>query len=503
MATQAYDAVIATITVANDATSVTKAMVKSTTWREGTSGSWLSTDCTLTAGKVYQFRTPLSGMGSGTTAILPNIKADVTVDWDTSGSVITNAGTYFMYYYARGCSSLTSLGVPDTSGLTSVGTYFMGSYAYGCSSLTSLGVPDTSGLTSVGNYFMGSYAVGCSGLTSLGVPDTSGLASVGNGFMSSYAGNCNALTELHLPSSTGWFAINNINWGIPAGRLGILKGHVQDAASKAAWDLLTVSGKTLYTNQIQSTANVIIVGGEPQPEEYSLECAKGTYALTGNSATFSLVRNYRLTANAGTYSLTGSNAELTRGFTLKASGDGITISGAGSAVVNGEYTLIAPKQYEKTDADVYVLYTLLLGGIWSIGDEFNSYYNAESNVETPDLVTNWEVQEGGALPLPTVTASSGGGSYKITGADANLTIQRNYVLACASGSYSVSGNDVTFAIQRNYVLQLDSGAYILTGTNVNFIVGTTTTPMCRTFVIEPENRTYVIEPENRTYEVRC
>ena len=33
--TQAYDAIIATITTASDATSVTKSMVKSTQWREG------------------------------------------------------------------------------------------------------------------------------------------------------------------------------------------------------------------------------------------------------------------------------------------------------------------------------------------------------------------------------------------------------------------------------------------------------------------------------------
>ncbi len=66
---QAYNAIIATITTASDASSVTKSMVKSTQWREGTSCTWLSTDCTLTKSKVYQYRTPLSGMSSGTTAI--------------------------------------------------------------------------------------------------------------------------------------------------------------------------------------------------------------------------------------------------------------------------------------------------------------------------------------------------------------------------------------------------------------------------------------------------
>ena len=326
--TQAYDAIIATITTASDATSVTKTMVKSTEWREGTSGDWYTTDCTLTANKVYQFRTPLSGMGSGTTAILPNIKAAVTVDWDTTATPITAVSTYFMYYYAyncsaltslsvpdtsgltsvdsnfmyyyaygcssltslsvpdtsgltsvgnyfmasyaRGCSSLTSLSVPDTSGLTSVGSNFMYYYASGCSSLTSLSVPDTSGLTSVGNYFMASYAYGCSSLTSLSVPDTSGLTSVGSNFMYYYAYNCSALTSLMLPSATGWFEDYNISWAVPSARLGYLYGYTPDAASQTAWQALTANGKTLYINYIQNSSYVLVqepptpVGGIPK-----------------------------------------------------------------------------------------------------------------------------------------------------------------------------------------------------------------------------------------------
>ena len=160
--TQAYDAIIATITTASDASSVTKSMVKSTQWREGTSGTWLSTSCTLTAGKVYQFRTPLSGMDAGTVAILPNIKASVVVDWDATATAITTVGKFFMSNYARGCTSLTSLSVPDTSGLTTVGTYFMAYYANGCTSLTSL----------------------------------------------------------LLPSTTGWFASNKVSWNVPSARLG-------------------------------------------------------------------------------------------------------------------------------------------------------------------------------------------------------------------------------------------------------------------------------------------
>ena len=130
---QAYDAIIATIVVASDASQVVKAMVKSTEWREGTSGSWLTTDCTLNPSTTYQFRTPLSGMDSTPIAILPNIKASVTVDWDTTATPISTLGDFFMMGYAFGCSNLTSLSVPDTSGITSVGDFFMMGYAYDCS----------------------------------------------------------------------------------------------------------------------------------------------------------------------------------------------------------------------------------------------------------------------------------------------------------------------------------------------------------------------------------
>jgi len=207
--TQAYDRIIATITVAGDATQVTKAMEKSTEWRAGTSGDWYTTDCTLTAGNVYQFRTPLSGMSSSFTSILPNIKASVTVDWDTAATPITTVGDYFMRSYAHYCSALTSLSMPDTSGLTSVGSDFMRSYAQNCSALTSLSVPDTSGLTTVGDYFMASYAYGCSALTSLSAPDTSGLTSVGTNFMAYYASSCSALTSLSMPDTSGLTSVGS------------------------------------------------------------------------------------------------------------------------------------------------------------------------------------------------------------------------------------------------------------------------------------------------------
>lgn len=396
MATQAYDAVIATITVSNDATSVTKAMVKQTTWREGTSGAWLSTDCTLTAGNVYQFRTPLSGMGSSSTAILPNIKAAVTVDWDTSATAITTVGNYFMAIYAGGCTALTSLGVPDTSGLTSVGNYFMYFYANSCTSLTSLSVPDTSGLTTVGDYFMRYYAYGC-----------------------------NALASLILPPSTGWFGNNNINWDVPAGRLGILKGHVPNAAAKAAWDLLTVSGKTLYTNYIQSPDNVVIVGDEP--EEYELEIASGTYNLIGSTTNFALRRNRKLDIATGTYSLVGTNANLD---------------------LQGNKTLTI-------DSGVYGL------------------------TGTPvNLITSLN---------KIITLDSG--EYSLSGKDVGLSasIKADYVININSGFYSLSGSAVDTGSMTDKLLRMDSDEYGVLGRAVELTASIYEPPTDRFAVLKIRN----------------
>ena len=235
----------------------TSALSGTVYYRAGTSGDWTS----------------LSVSGTDTTFPVTSTTMQIAHGWNKSGnnymtpsfrnatnitsitisqkSFLTGAmGNYFMYAYAFSCSSLTSLDVPDTSSLESVGNNFMYNYAYGCSSLTFLAVPDTSGLTSVGDSFMRSYAYGCSSLTSLAVPDTSGLTSVGDSFMRYYARDCSSLTKLVLPA-VGWFEDNNVDWSVPAGRLGVLKGRVLNSDDLSGWKALTAEGKTLYTNYIR------------------------------------------------------------------------------------------------------------------------------------------------------------------------------------------------------------------------------------------------------------
>src|SRR5574344_545308 len=151
--------------------------------REGTSGAW----------------SDLSVSGTATTFNVTNTTMQIAHDWNKSGNkymtcsfygqstnlteidisqkaVLSGAvGNYFMSYYAFNCSNLTSLSVPDTSGVTTVDASFMYFYARGCSKLTSLNIPDTSNITTVGNNFMSGYATYCITLTSLSVPDTSNI----------------------------------------------------------------------------------------------------------------------------------------------------------------------------------------------------------------------------------------------------------------------------------------------------------------------------------------
>ncbi|HUM44794.1 MAG TPA: hypothetical protein PKI14_17755, partial [Fervidobacterium sp.] len=75
-----------------------------------------------------------------------------------------------------------------------------------------------------------------------------------------------SLIELVLPA-VGWFEDNNVNWSVPAGRLGVLKGRVLDSDDLSSWRALTAEGKTLYTNYIRDPDLVYYEGVEPAQGE--------------------------------------------------------------------------------------------------------------------------------------------------------------------------------------------------------------------------------------------
>lgn len=179
-------------------------------YRAGTSGAWTS----------------LSVSGYDTTFPITSTTMQIAHNWDKSGN------SYMTPSFTNG--TMTGIAISQKAALSGgVGDYFMHSYAYDCSNLTTLAVPDTSGLTSAGGSFMSNYAYGCS-----------------------------KLTQLILPNA-GWFKTNNVNWSVPSGRLGLLYGDTTNSIDQADWQALTVSGKILYTNYIRSIYDVRLNGTPP------------------------------------------------------------------------------------------------------------------------------------------------------------------------------------------------------------------------------------------------
>ncbi|WP_461247473.1 LPXTG cell wall anchor domain-containing protein [Treponema sp. R6D11] len=199
--------VVARMRVRDDAETVEKTLNRDSRYsRDGVNWSEKNDVIVIEPNEVVFIYTPKGGFtsNSGLVVVLPNVKADVDVSCTPNQK---DFGAYFLVSYARDCSSLMSLGVPDTSSFSHSGQSFMHTYAYGCSGLTSLGVPNTSNMSYVESDFMTYYAFGCSSLVRLDVPDLSNIVFGNlNGqsyyFMVGYARGCSKLTKLPMPDTS-------------------------------------------------------------------------------------------------------------------------------------------------------------------------------------------------------------------------------------------------------------------------------------------------------------
>ena len=120
---------------------------------------------------VYNERVTITGY-NGT-------RSNLIIPGEIKGYRVTSIGGSAF----EGCSSLTSINIPD--GVTSIGY----SAFYGCSSLTSINIPD--GVTSIGDWTFN----GCSSLTSINIPNS--VTSIEYGAFY----RCSSLTSITIPNS--------------------------------------------------------------------------------------------------------------------------------------------------------------------------------------------------------------------------------------------------------------------------------------------------------------
>ena len=175
---------------------------------------------------------------------------------------IPDGVTSIGYDVFRDCTNLTSINIPD--GVTSIGDLAF----YGCSSLTSINIPD--GVTSIGDWTFN----GCSSLTSINIPN--GVTSIG---LCAFSG-CSSLTSITIPD----------------GVTSIGDGAFGDCSS------LT---KTNYTGTIDKWTEIYFVSGDSNPTNYSRNLYINNQLVTkANLTTATKISNY---AFKGCTSLTSIN----------------------------------------------------------------------------------------------------------------------------------------------------------------------------------------------------
>lgn len=96
----------------------------------------------------------------------------------------------------------------------------------------------------------------------------------------------------------------------------------------------------------------------------------------------------------------------------------VTVSGAGSNVVNGVYQTNGVFNNKTTyikEAGVYILWLGSINPYWLMNASGVSYYRSYDDVVTPDLCTTWVVSTG-SLPVPTVTSTNPISGISVTAA---------------------------------------------------------------------------------------
>lgn len=160
---------------------------------------------------------------------------------------------------------------------------------------------------------------------------------------------------------------------------------------------------------------------------YTLTAQKGSYSITGQSAT--VLKHKLLTAQAGSYSYTGNTTNIT--YTPNAAIFTLTAQ-TGAYAINGKTATISRNRILSAQTGTYTF-----------------------NGVSADITH---------VPLANVyNLIAEGGSYTISGINANIS--RNRRLSTTAGNYQVLGNNAT--ILKSKRLSAQTGIYTYTGQSIN------------------------------------
>ena len=179
-----------------------------------------------------------------------NFSGTIVIPESYEGRRVTNIG----YEAFRGCSSLTSITIPNS--VTNIGS----SAFYGCSGLTSVTIPNS--VTSIGDRAF----EGCSGLTSVTIPNS--VTSIG---VDAFSG-CSGLTNVTIPNS-----VTSIRWGAFLGCSGLTSVTIPNSVTSIEWGAF---------NGCSGLTSVTIPNSVTSMESCAFEGCSGLTSVTiGNSVT--------------------------------------------------------------------------------------------------------------------------------------------------------------------------------------------------------------------------